>query len=34
MISLTRLFTAAAVATALTSITGAAWVGATLDRIH
>jgi len=34
MISLTRLFTAAAVATALTSITGAAWAGATLDRIH
>jgi len=34
MISLTRLFTAAAVATALTSITSAAWAGATLDRIH
>lgn len=34
MISLTRLFSAAAVATALTSITGAAWAGATLDRIH
>lgn len=34
MISFTRFFTAAAVATALTSLTGAAWAGSTLDRIH
>lgn len=34
MISFTRFFTAAAVATALTSLTGTAWAGSTLDRIH
>lgn len=34
MRSLTRFFTAAAVATALTATAGAAWAGATLDRIH
>jgi len=34
MISFTRFFTAAAVATTLTSLTGAAWAGSTLDRIH
>ncbi|WP_095195312.1 transporter substrate-binding domain-containing protein [Pseudomonas sp. Irchel 3A7] len=34
MISITRLFTAAAVTTAVTLGTGAAWAGSTLDRIH
>lgn len=34
MISITRLFTAAAVATAVTLATGVAWAGTTLDRIH
>lgn len=34
MISFTRFFTAAGVATVLTSLTGAAWAGSTLDRIH
>ena len=34
MISLPRFFTTAAVATAVTIATGAAWAGATLDRIH
>lgn len=34
MISFTRFFTAAAIATVLTSLTGAAWAGSTLDRIH
>lgn len=34
MISITRLFTAAAVTTAVTISTGAAWAGSTLDRIH
>lgn len=34
MISITRLFTAAAIATAVTLGTGAAWAGSTLDRIH
>ncbi|MHA6576134.1 transporter substrate-binding domain-containing protein [Pseudomonas yamanorum] len=34
MISLTRFVTAAAVATALASVTGVAWAGATLDRIQ
>ena len=32
MISITRFFTAAAVATAVTLTTGAAWAGSTLDR--
>ncbi|NWE39057.1 transporter substrate-binding domain-containing protein [Pseudomonas yamanorum] len=34
MISLTRLVAAATVATALAGLTGAAWAGSTLDRIH
>lgn len=34
MISLTRFVAAAAVATALAGLTGTAWAGATLDRIH
>ena len=34
MISITRLFTAAAVTTAVTLSAGAAWAGSTLDRIH
>lgn len=34
MISITRLFTTAVIATAVTIATGAAWAGATLDRIH
>lgn len=34
MISLTRFVAAAAVATALASVTAVAWAGATLDRIH
>lgn len=34
MISITRLFTAAAIATAVTISTSAAWAGSTLDRIH
>lgn len=34
MISITRLFTAAAVVTAVTISTGAAWAGSTLDRIY
>lgn len=34
MISLTRFFAAAAVATAVTIATGSAWAGSTLDRIH
>lgn len=34
MISITRFFTAAAVATAVTLTTGVAWAGSTLDRIH
>ncbi|WP_455926749.1 transporter substrate-binding domain-containing protein [Pseudomonas capeferrum] len=34
MISLTRFVAAATVATALAGLTGAAWAGSTLDRIH
>jgi polar amino acid transport system substrate-binding protein len=34
MISISRFFTAAAVATAVTLTTGVAWAGSTLDRIH
>lgn len=34
MISITRLFTTAAIATAVTISSGAAWAGSTLDRIH
>ena len=34
MITITRLFTAAAIATAVTISTSAAWAGSTLDRIH
>ncbi|MNQ52091.1 Cystine-binding periplasmic protein precursor [compost metagenome] len=34
MISITRIFTAAAIATTVTITTGAAWAGSTLDRIH
>lgn len=34
MISLTRFFAVAAVATAVTTTAGAAWAGATLDRVH
>lgn len=34
MISITRLFTTAVIATAVTIATGTAWAGATLDRIH
>ncbi|MGL6245530.1 transporter substrate-binding domain-containing protein [Pseudomonas sp.] len=34
MISISRFFTAAAVATAVTVTTGVAWAGSTLDRIH
>lgn len=34
MISLTRFVAAATVATALAGLTGVAWAGATLDRIH
>ncbi|MBH8613844.1 amino acid ABC transporter substrate-binding protein, PAAT family [Pseudomonas mohnii] len=34
MISITRFFTTAAIATAVTISSGAAWAGSTLDRIH
>ncbi|MDR9752450.1 transporter substrate-binding domain-containing protein [Pseudomonas sp. SZMC_28357] len=34
MISITRFFTAAALASAVTVTTGTAWAGTTLDRIH